>query len=262
MRDVMTISLEYAPQVCVLVLARVAGVIGGVSFFGRARVPPQIRVCTALVLTLALLPLIPPTWHKAAMALQGNAELIIAMAGEVLLGLVIAFICDLFIGVFLFAGAVAGLSSSLQMAETVDPASGTRNSIIGEILQLLFILLVLLQDGHLVLIRLLYESFTAMPPGATLTATGLWTHLVALGGLMFEWGMCLAAPLVAAALIVDVSMGLMARMAPDFEIMFLSLPVRLGVAFVTLGMMLRYLGPFANRVMERMFAECARVFVG
>lgn len=258
----MTISLAYAPQVCILVLARVAGVIGGVSFFGRARVPPRIRVCTSLVLTLALLPLIPPAWHKTAASLQGTGELLMALTGEVLMGLVIAFICDLFIGVFIMAGAIAGLSSSLQMAQTVDPASGVSNPIISELLQLLFVLLVLLQDGHLVLIRLLFESFAVVPPGGTLTATGLWTHLVAMGGIIFEWGVSLAAPLVAAALIVDVSMGLMARMAPDFEIMFLSLPVRLAVAFITLGMTVRYMGPFANRVLERMLAECARVFVG
>jgi flagellar biosynthetic protein FliR len=109
------------------------------------------------------------------------------------------------------------------------------------------------------LIRLLFESFAVVPPGGTLTATGLWTHLVAMGGIMFEWGVSLAAPLVAAALIVDVSMGLMARMAPDFEIMFLSLPVRLTIGLGLFGIVLRCSAGTFARITEQMLEQCARI---
>ena len=56
-----------------------------------------------------------------------------------------------------------------------------------------------------------------------------------------------------------VGFGLVARLAPDFNILFLSLPVRLGMVILIYGLIFRYGAVFLDRIMQSMLEECARI---
>jgi flagellar biosynthesis protein FliR len=258
----MEITFSYYPQTFLLVLARVLAIVGGAAIFGKGVVPPRIRVGLALVIALVFTPLVPPAWAQAASALNNLPELVFGMLGEVLLGAVISLICDLFMSVCLVAGQVAGFSSSLTMSEAIDPVNGFSNNILGTILQLTFFMLVLISNAHLLLLKLLFQSFVAVPPQLGWLSRDLLGSLVSLGTMVFEWGVRLAAPVLAGVLIIDAGFGLISRLAPDFNILFLSLPVRLLSGMALIGLTLRFGGGFFSRLMEQMLAYCARVLTG
>ena len=74
-------------------------------------------------------------------------------------------VCDMFFAILNMTGLVIGRESSLMMARMVDPAGGEDDIIISTLFTLLLSLLVLLWDGHLLLIRLVMQSFKVLPPG-------------------------------------------------------------------------------------------------
>jgi flagellar biosynthesis protein FliR len=255
----MDIQVACYPQVFVLILARLAAVIGSTSIFGRSLVPPKIRLAAAFAIALLLTPMAPAAWVQASALLNTVPALLVAMLGEVLLGAAIGLVCDMFISVCLVAGYVAGLSSSLTMAEVIDPMNGVGNNILGELLQLVFWMAILVSNGHLLLIKMIAASLGTVPPLTLWCTQDMLSQLVALGSVVFNAGIRLVTPVVAAVLIVDCSFGLVSRMAPDFNILFLSFPVRLLVGLAAFGCVLRFGNASMLNLMENWLAACGRL---
>jgi flagellar biosynthetic protein FliR len=255
----MEIQLGYYPVVILLVLARTLAFMAA-PFFGQ-QLAPQIRVAMALMITFTLLPTLSPAWVNAAREIQTMPGIVLAILNEVLLGAAIVLICNLFIGACSLAGELAGQASSLMMAQSIDPFSGSSSQILEQILQVLFILLVLLSGGHLVLLRMLGASFQIVPPAFTWLNSEFSNTILSLGANLFVMGLQLAMPLVGAGLVISVCFGLIGRLAPDFDVMFMSFPVHLAVGLSLFGLVLRFGGETFSRMIDQMLRHCARVLM-
>jgi flagellar biosynthetic protein FliR len=257
----MEFQLGCYPQVFMLTLARTGALLFALPFF-EARLEAQIRIAVALAVTLALIPTLPASWVQAANEINTLPEIVLAMLNEVLLGGAIGLICNMFVGACQMAGEMMGFSSSLSAAESLDPFSGISSPAMEQILRILFVLILLLSNAHLALLQMLGASFRTIPPLMTTWIThGLGERILAMGTSMFALGLGLALPVMAAALLVDVCFGLIARLAPEVDILFLSLPVRLTIGLGLFGIVLRYSAGTFARVTEQMLEQCARILI-
>jgi flagellar biosynthetic protein FliR len=215
----------------------------------------------ALVITVALLPTLPPAWADAAREIQTLPGMLLALLNEVLLGATVALICNVFIGACLLAGGLAGQASSLMMAQSIDPFSGSSSQIMEQILQVLFVLLVLLHGGHLALLQMLGASFKAVPPAMTWISGSLGDTILSQGTSLFAMGLQLAMPLLAGGLVVSVCFGLIGRLAPEFDVMYMSFPVHLAVGLMLFGLLIRFGAGTFTRMIDQMLTQCARVLM-
>jgi flagellar biosynthetic protein FliR len=221
------LELPIYPITTMLVMVRFSALVGMTAVFGRTMVPVRIRLALALALTWFAVGRLPPEWAQHCESLSGILPLVIALCGEILLGAAMGLICDLFFAILNVMGDIVGQESSLAMAQMIDPSSGIEESIISTIFSILFTLLVLLWDGHLFFIKLIMESFHTLPPGFCWFRQELLEMYVTVGGDLFEWGVRFALPVIAGGMIVGIAMGLMAKMAPEFNVLMLALPIRL-----------------------------------
>ncbi|NCC51714.1 MAG: type III secretion protein [Spartobacteria bacterium] len=258
----MEIQFGIFPQVFLLVFFRVAAIALGTVFLGGNAVPKQVRVALAMALTIALLPMVPDEWILAAGKVTTVPDVILALMGEIFLGLSVGLICDTMVSLCVIGGEVIGLQSAMSMARELDPTSGVENPVFSILMQKAFVLIVLLSGGHLVLIRMVGQSFYAVPPQLTWMSMDVVTAIISLGSVMYEWGLRLAAPVLGAAMILNVAMGLMARLAPNFNILFLSLPIRVFVGISCIGLILRFGGAFFSTIIDLMMAACNAVLTG
>ncbi len=254
-----TCELSFFPPLIVLVLARVAGFLGAWGFLGRPTLPFPARILTCVAVALAFVPLLPAAWFHAAGTLVTLPSLFYSVAGEVLIGAGLSLVYQVFRGACRMGGYLAGFSSSLMMAQAIDPSSGVSVNLPGRIVESLFLLLLFLCDVHLVFLRLLAESFHGIPPFRMAATTGWMGTLPRLGGLVFSWGFRLGLPMLAMALLIDTGMALAARLAPEFEILFLSLSMRLLVGLMLLGLVLMFAGDVLRHMMEEALDHIAAI---
>lgn len=234
----MQLDLPIYPIAMLLVMVRFSALIGMTAVFGRGLVPVRIRLALAMALTWFAVTRLPPEWVQQCETLGGVFPLVTALLGEVLLGAALGLVCDLFFAVFNMTGDLIGQQSSLAMAQMLDPTSGIEDSIVSTLFSILFTLLVLLWDGHLYFIKLIMESFQTLPPGFFWFRQELLEMYVKLGGDVFEWGVRFSLPMIAGGLIIAVAMGLMAKMAPEFNVLMLALPFRLYMGIALLAVFL------------------------
>jgi len=251
----MELTVGYYPQMFAMVLARVAAVMMGLNYLGGSSLPVQVKVMMCFMLALAMLYVLPPNWVAVVSAITTMPAMVVALLNELLIGMAIGAICGMFTSACIIAGAIIGFSNSLSMAQSIDPVSGGSSVITGQCLKMVFIMIVFLMDGHLVLVQLLAKSFETVPLGSFVWDSNWAFHITAMGSLMYDWGMKLAIPVLTAALIIDACMGLISKLAPDFDILFLSLPIRLFVGIAAFGLMLRYGGNIFDTMVRDMFSR-------
>ncbi|MBN2164434.1 MAG: flagellar biosynthetic protein FliR [Pontiellaceae bacterium] len=258
----MQMHLPILPIAMLLVLFRFGSLVGMTAIFGRQLIPVRIRLTIALALTWFTVVHLPPEWMAYCAGIDNLIALVVAALGEVLLGAAIGLVCDLFFAILNMAGALISRGSSLMMARMLDPTSNEQSEIITLLFTMLFSLLILLWDGHLFLIKMTVESFRVLPPGFFWFREELLEMVVVLGSDVFRWGVRYSLPVMMGGLLVSVSMGLMARIAPEFNVLFLSLPFRLGVGIGLLTLFLMYGYDPMFRLFETMMMHLKYILAG
>ena len=148
------------------------------------------------------------------------------------------------------AGELVGLQMGLGFATFFDSENAGHIPVVGQFLGLVATLFFLTLNGHLQMISLLSQSFSALPiSGAALAATGFRT-LVSWGGEIFAAGLLLALPLLAALLITNLALGILTRAAPQLNIFTVGFPLTLAIGLLVLGLALPYLAPVLERMIQ------------
>lgn len=226
--------------VFLLVFVRVAAIVGTMPLLGEATVPAQVKAAMALLLSLLLYPLVAGGF--AARVPDATLAWVPALVMEVLVGGVIGFTVRLITAAFEFAGEVVGYVLGLSLAQAVDPQTHLQVPIVGQFLTVLGFLTFLAINAHHVLIAALVQSFAWVPPFAPAVGAGFADTLVDLAFNLFCLGLQIAAPVVAAMLLVNVAMGIVARAVPQMHVMLVAMPLTIAIGFVVLGLSLPYIG--------------------
>lgn len=206
-----------------LVFVRVSGLLVTAPFFSRPFIPVLVKVLLAVLLAFVLAgfttgPLPPHVDHPVGF--------IVALAIEAGTGLLLGFAARFVFLAVQTAGEAIGFQMSLSMAQAYSPMAGGGAGPIGQVLSIAFLLLFVLLDGPAHLVRALAGSFEAVPlGGAQLTAGG--PLLIQWTGRFFAVALRLSAPFMVAMLLLDVALGIFARVVPQADLFAISLPAKL-----------------------------------
>lgn len=258
----MEFQLPILPVTVLLVFVRFAALTGMTVIFGRAIVPIRIRIAAAMAMSFFVLCHLPPVWTAYCQNLTQLVPLVIALVGEVMLGMALGLILDLFFAVLNMTSFLFARGSSLMMARMLDPTSNEQSMIFSTLFSLLFTVLIFLWGGHLFLVKLVIQSFSFLPPGFFWFREELLEMYVQLGGDVFSWGVRFALPVIAGGLLVGVAMGLIAKMSPEFNVLILSLPFRLFVGISLLSLFILYGADPLFNVFETMLMHVKYLWTG
>ncbi len=243
--------LEINPHdlaVLFLVFGRIVAIIALFPIFGHNNVPAMAKVGLSLLLSLILYPMVKTATFEVPVEVF---PLIFLFTKEVFVGMAIGFTAVLLFAGVELGGTLIGMQMGFGIARVIDPQTRQQTSIIGQVQQLLALLVFLVIDGHHFLIRALTFSFEAIPVlGSRLTST-MATKLLAMGGDIFEIAVKIGAPVIVALLLTSVAMGILARTVPQMNIFIVSFPLKIGVGMLVLGMSL----PIFLMVFRKLFAQ-------
>ncbi|MBK1735680.1 flagellar biosynthetic protein FliR [Halorhodospira abdelmalekii] len=216
--------------------------------FGNDMIPVRVRILLGAALTVAVLPAVGPTPPIDPLSLEG---LMIALQ-EVLIGLTIGFVLALALNTVVIAGESVALAMGLGFATMIDPQTGMSVPVISQILLVVATLLFLALGGHLMVVQLLADSFAVIPVGALVIERDLFWVVATWGTQMYAGAVLIALPLVTVLLVINLSLGVMTRAAPQMNVFSVGLPLTILVGGVLLPILV--LPALPNR-MAMMWSE-------
>ena len=195
-------------------LIRISAMIAAMPVFSSNFVPVRVRLLFALGLTLVIAPVIPPVPEIDALSIPG----VLLVLQQIMIGIIMGFIFHLVFAVFTIGGQIIAMQMGLGFATMIDPVNGAQAPVLSMFFILLVTLLFFIVDGHLVIIGLLAESFHSFPISTEFMEKQNFWSIVIWGSKMFASAILVALPAVTALLLVNMSLGMIGRAAPQLNI--------------------------------------------
>ncbi len=223
-------------EVAILSACRVGGLVLVAPMFSSRTVPMMVRTAILLVLTLVMQP------AAQASALAGARFTPGTFLTETLIGFSVGLGAALLVGAAELAADLSSQAIGLSGASVLDPLGGHQTSVIGQAWGLLGATLLLATGGHVVMLEAVAHSFTRVPVGAEANVYGALRVLLDDGMILFALGLQIAAPVIAAALVTNVGLGIVSRAVPSLNLMNMAFPVQIAVGLLSLAFALPFLG--------------------
>lgn len=237
---------------------RMLSLISTAPLFSEQSVPRTVKVSLAGLLAIAIAPTLGPLPQVPLVSAAG----LWIIVQQILIGVVMGFSMKLVFAMVQAAGEYIGLQMGLSFASFYDPTSGGTTMVLARFLNVMAMLVFLAVNGHLVLIATLAESFQIVPiADAPLAATG-WYLLAVAGGQIFLGGLILALPLIAILLTLNLAMGILNRVSPQFSIFAVGFPITLLAGIAMLQLLMQYLAPFLENQFAAGFTTMLEIIQG
>lgn len=202
------------------VMTRIGAALVAAPLFGIPGVPPQVRVIVAGAMAVLVCGWTDVEVPPALFTLAG----LLAVLGEVVIGLAMGFILQLAFAAPVIAAEVIGGSMGMNMAVAVDPNSGTQSPALGQYFAVVLTMVFLSLGAHLQWFALLVESYRAFPPGETWLGSGRYALIASFAMQMFTTAATIALPVCLVLLVVQLVTGVLSRSAPALNLFSLGLP--------------------------------------
>lgn len=217
-------------SVAALLLMRLTGLVWIAPLFSARTIPTAVRTAVLVLLTILLWP--------AAVAIPGagTAQVTAAtLVSELAVGLTLGLGAAIFVAAAEAAGDMLAVEMGLSGANLVDPMSQTQLPVVGHLLGLTVTMLILATGGHMMILGALHRSLEIIPPGAPIDVARGAVAVARLGGTVLALGLKFAAPVIAAMMVSNAALGILARTVPQLNVLMVAFPVHIAVGLFVLA---------------------------
>jgi flagellar biosynthetic protein FliR len=216
-----TLNLESMVSAAMFIGVRVSGLMLFMPFFSGQGLPAALKVALTVAVTALLYPVYRP-------ALPGGGALgwVGVVSGELMVGLLLGLAVQFVVEAAQVAGHIIGVQAGYSLVTLLDPQTQADTPVIATFNELVALLIFLQLNVHHWLLRGLAASFTYLPPGSALAHLKAGAGLLRAAGGIWLVGVQIAAPVVVATLLVDVTLGFLAKASPQMPVLFIGLSIK------------------------------------
>lgn len=162
-------------------------------------------------------------------------QIVIMITSELILGFTMGMVVR-----FTFAGIQSGgellaMQMGFSMASVADPSTGGQQTILGYLLYTVAMLAFLSLSGHLFLFKSLADTFKYIPPGGLVLTPFFVSEILNLSATIFIFALKVAGPLIAVLFLIELALALMAKAAPQMNLLIIGFPLKIGVGLFFMG---------------------------
>jgi flagellar biosynthesis protein FliR len=230
-------------QMFVLALTRVLMIMLALPFLGGSLVINQVKIVLGIILTMFMLP-----WQPV---LPANAEALpmltfaVGVFQEMVIGALAGMAVSLIFGTFQVAAKMLEMSAGFSAGQIFNPTLNDTGSAYDQFFMIIMYLYFFTINGYHTFLIGLQRTFVVLPVHSSidkLIVAGP-TRLLELFSTMIVSGIQIALPIVGAILLADITLGLLSKVAPQIQVFFLGLNVKIFVGFLGIALVLSYIVP-------------------
>ncbi|MBR6154761.1 MAG: flagellar biosynthetic protein FliR [Treponema sp.] len=263
-------SMVANAPVFLLVAVRCFALIMTLPLFSTRSVPRIAKVTLAAYLAYLIFPQISLTNGMYApyadfITPEGafNLEYVLLLLGEGIIGIIIGFFISLIFAVFSTAGQFFAFQMGFAASEVYDSLSQVENPLMGQFLNLIAMLIFMQNHWFQTLFSGgLASSFDS------LNAFSIVVHnkdlaVFMVSGLtsLFRDALIIALPLMGTLFLINVTMGILSKAAPQMNLLAEGFPILILTAFLVLATVLPQFIDFFIESFRQGFRELGRLFM-
>jgi len=207
-----------------LIFARIGTAMMLLPGFGEVYVPQRYRLLFALILSIVMLPIVAPLLPGLP---SSPSDLLIVLGAEIAVGIFIGTLTRFVLAGLETAGQIVALQTGLANATIFNPMQATQTAAPGALYSTLGVLLIFLGDLHHLMLRGLLDSYMIFTPGKLPPVEDLSQTIAHAAAGSFRLALEMGAPFIVIGTVFSVALGLMGRLVPQLQILFVAQPLQI-----------------------------------
>lgn len=238
-----------------LVLLRCTGLFVIAPIFGRRSIPQYFKIGFSFFIALVI-------FNTQANESLGEISSIWVYAGiaakEFLVGITIGYVGFLVFSGIYVAGQFIDMQIGFGIVNVLDPVSNTQVPITANFYYTITMLIFMVMDGHHLLIRALVQSYNLVPIDSANFNSALMNDVLRVFGNIFVIALKIAAPVIAAVFITDISLGIITKTVPQLNIFVVGMPLKIAMGLLLMVITIPVFSILVNTMIKGVDAEMFR----
>lgn len=233
-----------------LVFMRMTSLFVISPIFGRQNMPSYLKIGLAVFTTFILAPLL----GDVVIEYTNLIEFTFIIIKELFVGIIIGYVSFMVFSALFVAGQIIDTEIGFGMINVLDPQSNIQVPLLGNFLYIMSILIFLMMDGHHILFLALAKSYNIVPINSLFFTKELINNLVGIFSETFLMAVKIAFPIIAAVLISEVAMGILARTVPQMNVFMVGMPLKIALGLLVLLIIMPGLSNTLDYLFDNLFA--------
>lgn len=227
-----------------LVAARLSGLFLIAPVFSSRMIAMKFKAMALIALTLTLSPIVMAKTPEVPTELLG---LTLALLMESIIGFALGFAVAIVFSAVQVGASFIDTSIGFSMANIIDPLNNTQASILGSFYTLVATLIFLAINGMHWLLAGFKRSYDIVPAAGIADILAMMDNVFSSFAQLFLMAFQIAAPVLVTLLLVDVVLGIVARVVPQMNVFFVGIPLKIGVGLIAIIITLPAFSGFLER---------------
>lgn len=232
----MKFTIEYI-EYAVLIITRISMIFFIVPFFGNVNIPVRIKIALSFFLSLIIMNSV----DYSAVSYQGMLGYSILIAQEAVTGLLIGIGSGFTLYILNFSGHMLDMEIGFSMAMEMDPTTQVQTTISATFLTAVFMLMFIASDMHYFLIDAVVDSYKVIPIGEGIVSPNLYKIFVQYVIDYFVIGFRIILPVFACILVINVILGILARIAPQMNMFVFGMQLKVYAGLSLIFILMNFL---------------------
>jgi len=196
-------------------------------------IPNQVKLVTIITIAFFFMPM------ADIKILQGfdESKLILLILNEILIGFALGLVLTIIFAAAAMAAEVIASTSGLGFAAQIDPNTTAQSPVLSQFFSLFLVTIFLTLDGHIAVISIVKGTYQLVPIGGNQQISSTAEYVFGTGENMYSWALKIALPFVFTIFLINLTIGIVTRSAPQLNLFSFGFPITLISVFLLLFLM-------------------------
>ena len=242
----------------ILLMFRVGGLVFSSPIFGRVNVPALAKLGLVAAIGYLFYTVFPQTVEIQYTTLIG---FLLICALELLLGIALAYVTNIFFSLTAFtAGQLIDMQIGYGIVNVYDIQNNTQVPMMGNVLNLMLLLVFFAVNGPLRLIEIIYFTMERMPVGTLVLSPQIGYVAAEVFMRAFLLGVMMALPILASGLTLEIAFGTLMRAVPQIHMFVVGIPLKMIIGLLVFAVTIPVFVGFSNRIFDELFIGVENMF--
>ena len=231
-----------------LLFVRISAFLSFMPFFNYTNIPTTVKAALVFWLSVVLFPITPKFSFEI-----NTATIILSILNEIAFAFFVGVIISLIFDILRYAGELISFVMGFSLANVLDPNLGVQTTIISRFFTWVAISFFLTIGGDHLEIMFLAKTLNLLPFGEFFNYNNVYEYFLIYLAKYLLLGIAIAFPIIAISLLSDIIFGMIMKTMPQFNLLVIGFPIKIGVAFLVLIAILSSMMQIFSREIEEVF---------
>lgn len=231
-----------------LILVRISGFVFTAPFLSLSNVPRRVQIGLSVFMAIVMFETVKHTTLEYR-GVIGYAGLVIT---ELFVGLVMGFIMNGCIQILAFSGQIIDMEIGFSMVNVINPTANISVTVTGNLYTYIVMLMLLATDLYRYIITAIIDAFQFIPVGQAVIRISMSQLMLTFIKDYFVIGFRIVLPMFAATLMVNIVLGVLAKVAPQMNMFVIGMQLKVLMGIIIIALAAKYVPVVADLIYGEM----------